>query len=76
MDRDEKERFFSDSGMPRLETLAGKNIALFGLSANPPTGYQGYRIPVYLCLHTFMYVCIFYGINLSREAFTYVLNRT
>ncbi len=57
MDRDEKERFFANSGMPRLKTLTGKNIALFGLSANPPTGYQGYNVEYYR-INLYIYACI------------------
>ena len=59
MDRDEKERFFANSGMPRLKTLTGKNIALFGLSANPPTGYQGYIIELTcIFMPAYFYVCM------------------
>ena len=49
MNRDEKDKYFSASLMPKPESLRGRKIALFGLSANPPTGYQGVTMFQIVC---------------------------
>ena len=52
MNRDEKDKYCSNSLMPKPESLRGKKIALFGLSANPPTGYQGTKVQIKCIIQT------------------------